>query len=297
MTPLARPLLRPGTCSWSAPSWVGSFYPTGTLPADFLSFYATRFSTVEADVTYYRIPDAALVRGWERRTPEGFVLCAKFPRSIVHAGDDPRPDPSKLLVEECVGPDRDRFLDAMALLGPKCGPLLLQFPYFNQQAFGEAGPFVERLDAFLAGLPTDFRYAVEVRNRRWLAEPLVEVLRAHRAALVLVDLPYMPDPEGLAGRAQLFTTDFIYLRLIGDRKRVDGLTSRFDRLVVDLDGRLQAWAELLGELPVGVRETYAFANNHFAGHGPATISRLADLVGGAEPPCADSLPSSGLPFP
>ena len=97
MTPPARPLLRPGTCSWSAPSWVGSFYPTGTRQADFLSFYATRFSTVEADVTYYRIPDAALVRGWERRTPEGFVLCAKFPRSIVHAGDGPRPDPSKLL--------------------------------------------------------------------------------------------------------------------------------------------------------------------------------------------------------
>ena len=286
MASASRPRLYFGTCSWSAPSWVGSFYPAGTKAAGFLPYYTTRLRAVEADVTYYRVPDAKLVGGWERRTPAGFVLCAKFPRSIVHAGEGPRPDPGKLLVEESVGADRDRFLEAMAFLGPKCGPLVLQFPYFNRKAFRDAGPFLERLDAFLGSLPSDFRYAVEVRNPRWLGEPLAEVLRSHRAALVLVDLPYMPGPADLAGSADLFTTDFTYLRLIGDRKRVDAVTSTFDRVVIDRDERLWAWAELLRDLPADVRETYAFANNHFAGHGPATIARLTSLVGGEESPPA-----------
>ncbi|MDP6761514.1 MAG: DUF72 domain-containing protein [Planctomycetota bacterium] len=274
----SRPLFRHGTCSWSARSWVGPFYPPGTKAADFLGHYATRFCAVEADVTYYRVPDAKLVTGWARRTPEDFVLCAKFPRSIVHAGEGARPDPDRLLVPKFVDRDRDRFLEAMALLGPKCGPLVLQFPYFNRKAFPEAGPFLERLDAFLGPLPQGFRYAVEVRNPRWLDEPLAAVLRAHGAALVLVDLPYMPPPERIAGRAELFPTDFTYLRLIGDRKRVDALTETFDAVVVDLDDRLRAWADVLADLPSSVRETYAFANNHFAGHGPATIARLAALV-------------------
>ena len=72
-----------GTSSWSEKSWVGPFYPAGTKPAEYLTYYATQFDTVEADTTYYRVPDRKLVQGWERKTPKGFTLAAKFPRSIV----------------------------------------------------------------------------------------------------------------------------------------------------------------------------------------------------------------------
>ena len=71
---------RYGTSSFSAKSWVGSFYPRGTKPGDFLSYYATQFDCVEADVTYYRVPDEKLVSGWDRKVPDGFKICAKFPR-------------------------------------------------------------------------------------------------------------------------------------------------------------------------------------------------------------------------
>ena len=92
--------LHAGTSSWSEKSWVGTFYPEGMQPGRFLSHYATQFDTVEADVTYYRIPDRKLVDGWNDKTPDGFLLAAKFPRSIVHAGDGPKPDPGRLLVYE-----------------------------------------------------------------------------------------------------------------------------------------------------------------------------------------------------
>ena len=267
-----------GTSSWSEKSWDGVFYPKGMAPGDTLAHYATQFRTVEADVTYYRVPDRRMVEGWARKTPDGFMLSAKFPRSVVHGGDAATPDPAKLLVRDAVGRDTDAFLGAMSALGPKCGPLVLQFPYFNRQAFASPAPFIDRLDAYLGTLPATFRYGVEIRNKAWLSTALTDVLRRHRTALVLVDLAYMPHPAELT--IDLVTTDFLYGRLIGDRKAIDAITTSFDRIVVDMRPRLERWAELLKRLVPKVPGTYLYANNHYAGHGPATIRELMTLMGG-----------------
>jgi len=281
-----------GTSSWSEKSWVGSFYPDGMAPAAFLTHYATRFQAVEADTTYYGIPRASMVEGWVRKTPPGFRLAAKFPRSIVHAGEGARPDPDVLLVPEKVASKTEEFLAAMRLLGDRCGPLVLQFPYFNRSVFPQAGPFLERLDAYLATLPDDFRYAVEVRNRWWIKPPLLEILRRRRAALVLVELGYMPHPAEFAARLDLVTTDFVYARLIGDRKAVDEKTKTFDRVVVDMSSSLNLWANLLREMHELVPQVYVFANNHYAGHGPATIRELVGLVLDADPAAPDQSSST-----
>ena len=268
--------LRYGTSSWSEKSWVGPFYPEGTATGDFLTEYARHFDTVEADNTYYRVPSAKMVDGWADKTPDGFLLAAKFPRSVVHAGDGPRPDAGKVLEPEHCGEDTARFLEVMGRLGDKCGPLVLQFPYFNKSAFAEPGPFLDRLDAFLTELPAGFRYGVEIRNKNWVGEPLLEILRRHSTALVLVDLLYMPHPKELADRFDLVTTDFVYGRLIGDRKAVDDKTDTFDRIVVDQSKRLDGWAELLETLMDRVPSGFVYANNHYAGHGPATIRDLME---------------------
>ncbi|MHC4550657.1 MAG: DUF72 domain-containing protein [Planctomycetota bacterium] len=267
-----------GTSSWSEKSWVGPFYPAGTSPGAFLEHYATQFGAVEADTTYYGIPAAAMVEGWVRKTPPGFELAAKFPRSIVHGGEGARPDPDVVLAPDRVQADTERFLEVMRRLGDRGGPLVLQFPYFNKGVFPHAGPFLERLDAYLAHLPGDFRYAVEVRNRWWIKPPLLEVLRRHRTALVLVELSYLPHPAELAAREDLVTTDFVYARLIGDRKAVEEKTKTFDQVVLDRSSSLQLWANLLRELRERVPKAYVFANNHYAGHGPATIRELVGLV-------------------
>ncbi len=288
-----RARLRLGTSSWSESSWVGCFYPAGTQPAGFLAHYATRFDTVEADVTYYRCPERRLVAGWDSKTPAGFTLSAKFPRDVVHAGSERTPDGDKVLRVEAVGEVLERFLDSMRLLGSKLGPLVLQLPYFNRAVFADVDAFLKRLDAFLGALPAGPRYAVVVRNKAWIDAPLLEVLRRHRAALVLVDLVYMPHPADLAEKHDLVTADFVYARLIGDRKRIDALTKTFDAIVLDQGPRLARWAPLLRELGSGVKETFAYANNHYAGHGPATIEQLGALVrgdggdGGSAPRAAD----------
>jgi len=295
---LSQARVRYGTSSWSAQSWVGGFYPKGTKPADFLARYSEVFDTVEADVTYYRIPSRSMVQGWKRKTPKRFTLSAKFPRSIVHAGEGPRPDAARVLVPEYVERDTARFLEVMGELGERCGPLVLQFPYFNKSAFAEPGPFLERLAAYLETLPAGFRYAVEVRNKAWVTDELLALLRARGVALCLLDLAYMPHPADLAADHDLVTADFVYARLIGDRKKLDALTDSFDRIVLDQGPRLQRWAGLLNLLSDSVDEIFTYANNHYAGHGPATAAELRALVEGREPPSAPpKVPDTGeLPF-
>jgi uncharacterized protein YecE (DUF72 family) len=269
-----------GTSSWSEKAWDGVFYPAGLPAAEQLPWYATQFRTVEADVTYYRVPDRRLVTGWRDRTPEGFTLAAKFPRSIVHAGEGATPDGSKVLVREHVARDLERFLDAMSILGPKCGPLVLQLPYFNRSAFASAAAFRERLAEFLRTLPPDFRYGVELRNKSWVDAPMLALLREHRCALVLVDLVYMPHPAELAERYDLLTTDFTYARLIGDRKKIDALTDTLDHVVLDQSERLESWAGLVRELLARAKDVYVYANNHYAGYAPDTIRELVGRVQG-----------------
>lgn len=272
--------IRYGTSSWSEPSWVGTFYPPGTKASDFLAYYATRFDTVEADVTYYRVPTRAMAAGWARRTPPEFTLSAKFPRDVVHGGADRTPDADKVLRLEAVGDTVDAFLATMEALGEKLGPLVIQLPYFNRAAFRGLDEFLARLEPFLQGLPVGRRYAVEVRNKAWIGPELLALLRARGVALVLVDLVYMPHPAELAERLDLVTADFLYARLIGDRQRIDALTERFDAIVLDQTPRLARWAQLLRHLAPTVRETFVYANNHYAGHAPATIEELAARVRG-----------------
>lgn len=277
-----------GTSSWSEKGWVGPFYPAGSKPGEFLSLYARRYSAVEADVTYYRVPDRRLVEGWRDKLPDGFQLAAKFPRGVVHGGDGPSPDGAKVLVSTTALDEADRFLEAMTILGPLCGPLLLQFPYFNRGAFARVEPFLERLDGFLERIDPKVRVAVEVRNKNWIAPPLLDLLRRRGAAMALVDLNYLPHPDELApqlgGLDALLTADFTYVRLIGDRKATDALTKTFDRTVLDQSERLQRWAVVIHALESRQKDIYVFANNHFAGHGPATIddlqTRLAALDAG-----------------
>lgn len=275
---------RLGTSSWSEPAWVGPFYPPGTPAGLFLPLYAARYRAVEADVTYYRLPTERLVRGWREKLPEDFRLCAKFPRSVVHGGSGASPDPGRILDHPEALADAQRFIAAMAELGGRAGPLLLQFPYFNQRAFAGPGPFLERLERLLEALPPGPRLAVEVRNKAWIGPELLALLRRRGLALALVDLAYLPHPDEWPARLggdpeALLSARFVYARLIGDRQRTEAAAERFDRIVLDQGPRLERWAALLARLAPGVDEVYAFANNHYAGYAPDTIDALARGLG------------------
>jgi uncharacterized protein YecE (DUF72 family) len=280
--PAEERLLFFGTSSFSTKDWVGPFYPPGTKPADYLKYYAGRFNTVEIDSSYYAVPSVETVDGWAGKTPTDFIFALKFPASIVHAGEEAMPDREKVLVAEETYPIRDRFLEVAGRLGKKLGPLLLQFPYFSREVFISSKPFFERLDNFLRDLPRDFLYAVEVRNRGWLNEDLAAICRDHGAALVLTDYMSMPLGDEIEARLDPVTADFSYIRLIGNRRQIEAITSHWNQEVIDRSDRLERWAGVVQRLARRRVKTFIYVNNHYAGYAPATLQRLSRLVCGED---------------
>jgi uncharacterized protein YecE (DUF72 family) len=271
-------LIRIGTSSFSEKDWVGPFYPEGTSPNDFIKLYTQRYDTVEIDSTYYAIPGQRTIDNWVNKTPESFLITAKFPRSIVHGGEGAQPDRDAILNPDKTYQDRDRFLEVISGLGPRLGPLVIQFPYFNKSVFPSKSEFLNRLDRFLEDLPTTYRYAVEIRNKWWLTEDYADLLHKHNAALVLVDQAWMPHGDEIEKKFDPVTTDFAYIRLLGDRKEIEAITKHWDKDVIDRTARLERWAKLIARLAAREITTLAYANNHYAGHAPSTVDRLKKLL-------------------
>ncbi|MGI6209283.1 MAG: DUF72 domain-containing protein [Anaerolineae bacterium] len=239
-----------GTAGWSYADWVGVFYPPGLKPADYLAEYARHFRVVEVDSTFYGTPRPDVVVRWADSTPDDFEFCPKMVRTVTHG--------KQLVGAEA---ETDEFLGTLRLLGPKLGPIVLQFDY----TFGPE--HADDLAQYLQSLPTDLRFAVEVRHRGWLREEFYQILAELDVALVLQDLHYMP-------RMSVVTTDFTYVRWLGRRQEV----SRFDRVIRDRTRELGWWAERVNQwLSQGIR-VYAFANNRYQGHAPATIQTFLDQL-------------------
>jgi uncharacterized protein YecE (DUF72 family) len=262
----AVPELRLGTSSFTAHGWVGSFYPPGMQARDFLTYYATKFNTVEVDSTFYATPPASTVRGWYEKTPAGFLFAAKVPQVVTH---------EKVLVN-CES-EFDEFVDRMKLLGEKLGPLLLQFPYFNATAFKSSEEFLARLRPFLKRLSNTVRYAVEIRNKDWLDVTLLDLLREHKVAMALLDQSWMPRPSMLFEKFDPITTDFTYVRWLGDRKAIERRTKTWDKVIVDRSNELQEWVKYCHQIVQRGVTVYAFANNHYAGHSPSTVRSFLEL--------------------
>ncbi|MGH7312208.1 MAG: DUF72 domain-containing protein [Candidatus Rokuibacteriota bacterium] len=228
-----------GTSGYTYPEWKGTFYPADLPAARMLAFYAGRFSVVEINATFYRMPTAKTLGGWAAATPPGFRFALKAPQRITHF--------ARLRdVDEPV-----RYLcDAARTLGEKLGPLLFQLPPSFARDLG-------RLGDLLALLPAGLACAFEFRHASWFADEVYERLHARNAALCIADTE--------AGTTPLVTTaDFGYLRL-----RDEGYN----------DGDHRRWADTIRRLGEGWRDAYVFFKHEESGTGPAFASRLAELLG------------------
>jgi uncharacterized protein YecE (DUF72 family) len=256
-----------GTSAFTAAGWEGAFYPAGMKPADYLHFYSQQFSTVEVDSTYYRIPTATMAKRWYAQTPAHFQFSLKMVQTVTH---------EKVLAdcdEECRS-----FFAAADLLGEKLGAILFQFPYFNKKAFPDGAAFLERLIPFVKKLPSGYHFALEIRNKNWLTPKLLDALRERQIALALIDHPWMPRPEEVLSRFDAITSDFTYVRLLGDRKAIEEKTKTWDKVIVDRRVELAEWVETVRKIHERRIKILAYVNNHYAGHAPATVRQLIEIL-------------------
>jgi uncharacterized protein YecE (DUF72 family) len=219
--------IRIGTSGWQYGHWQGRFYPPGLAPDDWLGHYSARFGTVEADSTFYRLPERTTFERWRERTPDDFILAVKVSRYLTHVKRllDPA-DAVKRLLERALG------------LGPKLGPFLLQLPPTMK---ADAGRLAETLEAF----PSGTRVAVEPRHDSWWAQEVRGVLERRSAALCLADRSGPLTPLWV-------TADWTYVRFHGGRAWPP---SGYGRTA------LRSWVARLADLEGEVVEAYAYFNN------------------------------------
>jgi uncharacterized protein YecE (DUF72 family) len=86
-------------------------------------------------------------------------------------------------------------------------------------------------------------------------------------------------PWELKQQFDLVTADFSYVRWLGDRKGIEQRTKTWDKTVVDRKNDLKNWVDVFKSMVANkkVLKIFAFANNHYGGHAPATVKLFQDL--------------------
>jgi uncharacterized protein YecE (DUF72 family) len=268
--PYSDPLLLLGTSAFTASGWEGSFYPKGMKSSQYLTHYGKTFRTVEIDSSFYGTPAAATVNGWYEKTPTDFIFALKVPQVISH----------EKVLKDC-DTELSEFVDRISLLKEKLGPILLQFPLFKQYEFKSGADFLKRLVPFIRELSETLsgKLVIEIRNKDWLDERFLDSLCQHNVALALTDTGWIPRPWELKKPLDLITADFAYVRWLGHRKEIEAVTTVWDKTIVDRTEDLKNWVQYIRQMILArkLRHIFLFANNHYAGHGPATIKLFWDL--------------------
>lgn len=160
-------MLFAGTSGFSYATWKGRFYPATLAGSKMLAYYAGRLNGVELNGSFYRTPPETTLAKWAAETPADFRFCMKANRGLTYSAE----------AFDKVGLARI-FTQRIASLGPRLGPVLLQFPPTRQKNLG-------LLDSLLTALERPA--AVEFRHESWFADDVYEVIREHGGALVVTD--------------------------------------------------------------------------------------------------------------
>ena len=299
--------IRIGTCSWADDALSKHWYPPGTPPLARLSYYGERFSTVEVDSTFYRVPSEQMVRGWAERSPNGFVMHVKafglLTRHPVKLEQVPPEIRDGLPIDDRGRVDRPpreargavfrAFLDALQPLrdAGKLGGILFQLPPYVVWKPSS----LDYLEWAREQLGAD-EMLVEPRHRSWFAEDIrAELLRwleERRMSWVTVDAPKV-DAANVPATLVAATSPLAYVRFHGRNAgtwnvRGGSAAERFDHLYSEAE--LREWVEPLRELAGEAEEVYAFFNNNNQTDGvaqaPAGAMLLRKLLEGESIPTA-----------
>jgi len=220
-----------GTSGWHYDHWRNRFYPGKLAKAKWLEFYATRFSTVEVNNTFYRLPSENAFGNWRNSSPSDFAFAVKVSRFITHI---------KRLkgAEEAV----EKFLERARILGDKLGPLLYQLPPGMHRND-------ETLEEFLSILPRGRKHVFEFRHQSWLEKEVFQILHKYNAGFCVFDMPSKSCPL-------IATADFAYVRFHGSSRLYSSCYS---------DEELADWAKKLASLAADLKTVYIYFNNDIEG--------------------------------
>lgn len=256
-------MIRLGTSGFSYDDWIGAVYPEDLPRWGWLGYYAKQFDTVELNVTYYRIPELKIVRGWIQKTPDDFLFTVKAHRSITHDRKEPDFDNFRAAVQPLL--DEGRL-----------AAILAQFPH-SFHPDGENRDYLEGLREGLLDLPI----VVEFRDSKWVSDATFSQLEKLHFGFCCVDEPDIP---GLMPPVVRSTSEIAYVRFHGRNAEKwwqhDHAWERYDYTYQE--DELKDWAPRINALHAEAPLTLVYANNHYRGQSVDTLRKLERILAATE---------------
>ncbi|MFA4875143.1 MAG: DUF72 domain-containing protein [bacterium] len=238
-----------GTSGFSYEHWEdGVFYPPDLPRARQLEFYCEHFSTVELNVTFYRLPQKATFQSWRRRTPSEFCFAIKGSRYITHVKRLKEPGDSLRML----------FENARPLL-PKISVVLWQLPPRFRCDLDRLTLFVKLLKR-----RRSVRHAFEFRDESWFCEEVFELLGSAGMTVCRADRPKFDVEFPLE-------QPFEYIRRHGPQSaRLYGGCYSDDELRRDAE-EIKRWAK-------SGKDVFIYFNNDAQGWAVKNAIRLKELI-------------------
>ena len=249
--PAKKPQIYVGCAKWGRKEWIGKIYPKGTKEANFLDEYVHHYNSIELNATHYKIYEPDAIRKWDAKAAgHHFKFCPKVPQAISHY--------SQLTN---AGPQTTAFLEGVLAFEEHLGPIFLQVsdkfsPNRKDQLF-----------QYLASLPKDLQWFLEVRHPQWFSDEgiwmeLLQTLQKLKIGLLITDTSGRRDCAHMH-----LTVPSAFIRFVGNSLHPTDYT-RID----DWVNRIRYWLEH------GLKELYFFMHMHDEAYSPELSVYLADKM-------------------
>lgn len=284
-----------GTSTWTYDGWTGEVYHRtyrGPQPAKRLEEYGRYplFQTVGIDSAFYDPPSEETLAAYAHSLPPGFPCVSKVWDRITarRFNQDRRwgnfsglrnPDflNVQLFKDAVLTPYARAFRD-------HAGCFVFEFQTMRGKDLPDIGDWADELDAFLGALPTDFRYAVELRNPELLHDLHGLVLKRHGVAHVFNSWTDMPPIGAQLDLPWTFPASFTVARALlkPGRKYEDAVRQfqPYDRVREPQPDLRRDLHRLMAEAVRRRIEALIVVNNRAEGNAPGTIRALAEAWAG-----------------
>lgn len=286
-----------GGSSWKYGGWLDAIYTRSRYLArgrfsdkrfqdTCIGEYAEVFPTVCGDFSFYQFPSDLFWSQLFSSAPEPLKFSFKVPEFITT-----RVYPNIPRWGHLGGLGNELFLDFRLLetdflqrLRPyrhRVHCLIFEFSPVPRGLFADAEEFAARLIPFLAQLPDEFRYAVEIRNPEFLEAPYFTALRNHGVAHVFNSWTRMPPLASQIEREESFTAGFVVARALlqPGRSYEEAVTAfePYDRVREPQPAVRQSLFDLARRARLAGQDAYLYVNNRLEGNAPGTIQGVIEM--------------------
>ncbi len=288
-----------GTSSWKYPGWRGQIYDESRyltrgkfsearFERDCLAEYAEVFKTVCVDAAYYTFPRPDYLQKLAAQVPADFQFGLKVTDTVTlkRFPNLPRFGPKAGLSNpDFLNADlfASAFLKPCEAIRPQVGVLMFEFSKFYPADYEHGREFVADLDRFLEQLPRGWPYAIELRNKHWLAPDYFQCLARHQVTHVFnnwSDMPPVNEQMTLPGcrpNPRLVAARF----LLKPGRRYEQAVNAFAPYTQVQEPNLEAraaGAELIaeGQAAGPGRKTLIYVNNRLEGNALGTLEAMVD---------------------